>query len=435
MTLDQLVQRHATDHQPAVGAIHVGQHSFGSDDVFETRIHLVLLCLLWRRVGVLILTSILSQWINVMDWLTASEALALLGTRPQTLYANVSRGRIKARPDPADSRRSLYRGDDVRRLAQRAAGRRKQETVATEAMRWGEPVLLTAISTVRDGRLLYRGLDACELAETATLEQAANLLWQSRLELPKIGSTGQGLAAAFIALSTRAAAAPAAPRSVTAMVQDANQIMATLAQALAGEGVSDPLHIRLAKHWNRPAAADPVRRALVLLADHELNTSTFAARVTVSTGTSLWSGALAGLATLRGPRHGLASPEVAALAQDVGHEPNTEAALRDWLGEGRHLPGIGHQLYPDGDARCRALLASFELPPEFAAYLAAARSLSGEEPNIDFALAAMSARFDLPSDAGVTLFALSRAVGWLAHMIEQVISGEQIRPRARYIGP
>ena len=68
----------------------------------------------------LILTSILINWINVMDWLTASEALTLLGTQPQTLYANVSRGRIKARPDPADSRRSLYRADDVRRLAQRA---------------------------------------------------------------------------------------------------------------------------------------------------------------------------------------------------------------------------------------------------------------------------------------------------------------------------
>ena len=85
-----------------------------------------------------------------MDWLTATEALTLLGTQPQTLYANVSRGRIKARPDPSDSRRSLYRGDDVRRLAQRATGRRKQEAVASEAMRWGEPVLPTALSTVID---------------------------------------------------------------------------------------------------------------------------------------------------------------------------------------------------------------------------------------------------------------------------------------------
>ena len=370
-----------------------------------------------------------------MDWLTASEALALLGTQPQTLYANVSRGRIKARPDPADSRRSLYRGDDVRRLAQRAAGRRKQETVATEAMRWGEPVLQTAISTVCDGRLLYRGEEACNLAETATLEQVAQLLWHSPMQLAETKPAGHGLTAAFIALATHAANALAAPRAKAGLVHDANQVMSTLAQTLAGGIVSDPLHIRLAEHWSRPDAADPIRRALVLLADHELNSSTFAARVTVSTGASMWSGTLSGLATLRGPRHGLASPDVAALAQDIGQEPDVVSALRDWLGEGRHLPGIGHQLYPDGDARCRALLTGFDVPPDFAAYLAAARSLSGEEPNIDFALAAMAARFELPRDAGITLFALGRAVGWLAHMIEQVISGEQIRPRARYIGP
>ncbi|SEQ38555.1 citrate synthase [Devosia sp. YR412] len=369
-----------------------------------------------------------------MDWMTASEALALLGTQPQTLYANVSRGRIKARPDPADSRRSLYRGEDVRRLAQRGSGRRKQETVASEAMRWGEPVLPTAISTVRDGRLLYRGQDAGALAETATLEQVAALLWQAPVNLPAVETVGQGLTAAFAALARHAAVAPAAPRSPIALAQDANAILAELAQALAGASVSDWLHVRLVKRWNRPGAADAIRRALALLADHELNTSTFAARVTVSTGASLWSGTLAGLATLRGPRHGLASPEVAALAEDIGHQDFPEEALRDWLGEGRYLPGMGHQLYPDGDIRCRALLESFELPSEFAAYLAAARSLSGEEPNVDFALAAMGARFDLPSDAGITLFALGRAVGWLAHMMEQVTSGEQIRPRARYVG-
>ena len=74
--------------------------------------------------------------INVLalDWLTSAEALAVLGTQPQTLYANVSRGRIRAKKDPDDPRRSLYSGDDVRRLADRSPGRRKAESVAaTEA--------------------------------------------------------------------------------------------------------------------------------------------------------------------------------------------------------------------------------------------------------------------------------------------------------------
>jgi citrate synthase len=158
------------------------------------------------KVDVLILTSILTNWINVMDWLTSAEALTLLGTQPQTLYANVSRGRIKARPDPDDSRRSLYRADDVRRLAQRAAGRRKQEVVATEAMHWGEPVLRTSISTVASGRLLYRGQDACALADAATLEEIAALLWQAPVNLPALEpAEGQGVSAAFVALAGAAA--------------------------------------------------------------------------------------------------------------------------------------------------------------------------------------------------------------------------------------
>lgn len=372
-----------------------------------------------------------------MDWLTASEALGLLGTQPQTLYANVSRGRIKARPDPADSRRSLYRGDDVRRLAQRGAGRRKQEAVATQAMQWGEPVLSTGISTVAHGRLLYRGQDACELAETATLEDVATLLWRTQINLPAIQAMpdGQGLPAAFATLAAHAARSSAIGRNPALLAAEASLVLATLAQALAPGNQADPLHLRLARRWNRPEAADAIRRVLVLLADHELNASTFTARVTVSTGASLWAGALAGLAALSGPRHGLASREIVALASDIGHASDTaEEALRDWLGEGRDVPGMGHPLYPYGDPRCIALLASFEPTEPFLSYLAAAEALTGDLPNIDFALAAMATRFDLPVDAGLTLFALGRSVGWLAHMMEQIASGEMIRPRARYVG-
>jgi citrate synthase len=171
----------------------------------------------------------------------------------------------------------------------------------------------------------------------------------------------------------------------------------------------------------------------VLLADHELNASTFAARVTVSTGASLWAGMLAGLAALSGPRHGLASREITALVGDIGHDV-AEAGLRDWLGEGRYVPGMGHQLYPYGDPRCRALLSSFTPTAQFETYRLAAESLTGDLPNIDFALAALTDRFALPADAGFTLFALARATGWLAHMMEQIASGQAIRPRARYVG-
>jgi citrate synthase len=373
-----------------------------------------------------------------MDWLTASEALILLGTQPQTLYANVSRGRIKARRDPADSRKSLYRGDDVRRLAQRAVGRRRQDAVAAQAMQWGEPVLRTSISTVREGRLLYRGHDASELAETATLEDVAALLWQAPCDLPTQTATrdGNGLPGAFVALARRAAATTPIVRSTSGLVREAGTILGTMACALAGEARSDePLHQRLAKHWNRPDAADIIRRTLVLLADHELNASTFAARVAVSTGASVWSGTLAGLATLNGPRHGLASRAVTALAEDVGHTAgSTEIALLDWLGEGRHVPGMGHPLYPEGDVRAQALLAQFTPPDHFVALREAAETITGDTANADFALAALVAAYELPADAPLTLFALARCVGWLAHMLEQIAGGQIIRPRAQYVG-
>ena len=382
----------------------------------------------------LILTSILTDWINVMDWLTASEALTLLGTQPQTLYANVSRGRIKARPDPADSRRSLYRGDDVRRLAQRARGRRKQEAVAAQAMHWGDPVLSTAISSVAEGRLLYRGQDAYLLAETATLEDVAALLWQAPLRLGVRNGTGRapGLPAAFAALAEQAWLPMAILQAPAMLAAEAGQVLGTLAEALTGsDNAAEPLHTRLALSWRQPDAADAIRRALVLLADHELNASTFAARVAVSTGASLWAGTLAALSALTGPSHGRASRAVAALVEDVGGDPE---ALRDWLGEGRVVPGMGHPLYRQGDPRCAALLAAFDPPPDYLAFRYAATDFTGEQPNVDFALAALVARFDLPGDAALTLFALGRCVGWLAHMIEQIDSGELIRPRARYVG-
>lgn len=371
-----------------------------------------------------------------MDWLTAADALALLGTQKQTLYANVSRGRIKARPDPADSRRSLYRGDDVRRLAQRAAGRRKQEAVAAEAILWGEPVLQTAISTITEGRLLYRGRDAAQLSESATLEETSALLWQADpVDHPAAGRGEGGLAAALAALAQRAATdLPTVGRSMAVLREEAAGIHAALGDALIGTAlVTGPFHVRLAHSWHRPEAADIIRRALVLLADHELNASTFAARVTASTGASLAAASLSGLAALTGPLHGTASSGVMALA-DEAMRHGAEAAILARLGQGLALPSFGHQLYPDGDIRASALLEHLQLPQPYAELHLAGERITGDRANVDFALAAMTAVHDLPSSAPLILFALARCSGWLAHALEQVETGHLIRPRANYVG-
>src|SRR3569832_1450038 len=103
--------------------------------------------------------------------MTASEALAALRVKPQTLYASVSRGRIAARPDPKDPRRSLYNAADVKKLAAKPRGAPRGQTVATQSLAWGEPVLSTGISTVESGRLVYRGADAAGLAQEGGLKR------------------------------------------------------------------------------------------------------------------------------------------------------------------------------------------------------------------------------------------------------------------------
>src|SRR5579863_2990477 len=113
---------------------------------------------------------------SMTEWVSAEEALRRLRVRPQTLYAYVSRGRVRAEPDPAAPRRSRYRMSDVAALAERKGRGRKAADVAVGAIAWGEPVLASAITTVRDGRLYYRGQDAARLSRTATLEEVARLL-------------------------------------------------------------------------------------------------------------------------------------------------------------------------------------------------------------------------------------------------------------------
>lgn len=372
-------------------------------------------------------------------WLSAAEALRRLNVKPQTLYANVSRGRIRAKADPTDPRKSLYSRDDVERLSRRTTGRPRSETVAAQAISWGNPVLSSAISTVSGAHLWYRGQDAAALADRATLEDVAQLLWGG---FPAGGSTrpderpDPGINGAMLALAGGVASGRSSlGRSAWDLRDDAADVLAMLAAALAWPGV-DPIHIRLAGRFGRPQAADDLRCAMVLLADHELNASTFSARVAVSTGASLAAGTLAALATLSGPLHGRASVAVSALVGDMhGAGVPISSALRDWLGEGRAVPGFGHRLYPRGDVRAQALLDRLALTPAYAEFRVVAEDLVGEGPNVDFALAALAAVHDLPATAPMEIFALARCVGWLAHMLEQAESGSIIRPRARYTGP
>jgi citrate synthase len=381
-------------------------------------------------------------------WLTAEQATAQLRVSRQTLYAYVSRGRIGVTAAPDEPRRSLYDATDVHRLAERSRSGRSRRAVAASTISWGEPILASAITRIEGGRLEYRGQDAIALAETATLEEVAALLWQIDA-LPKSGS---GISAAWprarlevgaaercIAVMAELATAGRWTGRIEGVLPDAVRILDRIAWAAAGlRGIevrvsTRPMHLRLAAAWGvGEKAADMIRRVLVLIADHELNTSTYATRVVASTRAPLGACILAGLTALIGPLHGGMTNEVRALLAEPGVIADPAGAVAIRLARGERIPAFGQPLYPDGDPRAAALLSRLEIRGTPEQLVEAMRAMTGIRPNIDFALVMVEQRLRLPTGAAFALFAIGRTVGWIAHALEQWRDGTLIRPRAVY---
>jgi citrate synthase len=380
-------------------------------------------------------------------WLARREATDLLGVRQQTLYAYVSRGLIRTKPDVADPRRSNYSKYDIQTLLERKRGSRRRTDIATGAIAWGEPVLESGISTIRDGQLIFRGRDAVDLAARASLEEAAALLWQC--ELPDGSAAGRDQVGrgnppksasarlrGFDYLGAMAnTQSPSFARSDTLLQTDAWSLLNGFADAVAGEPGTGLIHQRLAATWGLNARrADLVRRALVLVSDHELNASTFAVRVAASTGASLAASALAGFCALSGPLHGQASARSLVFLDRILSASDGKSYVRAVIERGEPLLGFGHQLYPLGDARAISLLRALKPNPRIARALRLAENEAGVAANVDMALAAMTRELGLIDEAPFALFAIGRMAGWLAHAMEQKQTGRLIRPRARYVG-
>ena len=368
------------------------------------------------------------------EWIDRAEALALLGVKPQTLYAYVSRGQIEVRRETSGPRRSLYRADDVTQLARRAEGSRKPSAIAAGSMAWGEASIVTQISTVQRGRLIYRGEDAVRWCEAASLEATARLLWncESGVEIPVPQHPASSPLEALARLA--AESQPSMGRGTERLCRDSCEAIGHLA---AGCGVvpgAAPLHEGLAAAWSLGQdGADLLRRVLVLVADHELNASTFATRVAASTGAPIAACLLAGLSALSGPRHAGATVALRSLL-DAAARDGAEATVQSWLDRNLSIPGFGHPLYPHGDVRLQGLGERLRPDAEMQALAAQVRAATGELPTIDFGLVAVARAASLPADAPFTLFMLGRSVGWAAHAMEQARDARLIRPRARYEG-
>lgn len=373
--------------------------------------------------------------------MTQEEACEALGVRRQTLYAYVSRGQIEVRGDPQHANRNLYRAADISTLLKKRSLGRARKNIAASTMAWGEPIIDTSISTIVHGRLYYRGRDAVQLAASATLEEAARLLW-GMAELPHFPSFEPDSFDGPIGARVYAAMAIAAAndRAVwsgdfAGMVDQAAGLVGCLASNFVELRSDDsPLHLRIADAWGVPHHADLLRRVLVLLADQELTSSSFAARVAASTGASLGASMIAGLAAFSGPMHGNAIVRVREFMDDAKRS-GTETVVRRRMSDSDSLPGFGHELYPQGDPRAAQLLSAFEVPDAARELIACVERLTGKLPAIDIALAALVEHCRLPEGSAFALFSIARSVGWMAHSIEQITEGSLLRPRAHYVGP
>jgi citrate synthase len=310
-------------------------------------------------------------------------------------------------------------------------------------------VLDSAITRIDPARgPIYRARPAVDLAnEGATFEDVANVLWQSERPPPWMPLAG-GRARAPTLLSSFALSIVSlglgdptrAGASREAEIDRARGLIMRLAGAEGpGASVAETFLASLGRTRGGRRARAALDRALVLVADHELNASTFAARVAASAGADLYACLTAAIATLSGPRHGGESDRVEALLREVGSPARARAVILARTQRGELLPGFGHPLYPHGDPRAPPLLADARaLAPgatrTISAVVDEVRRTLKLEPTLDVGLVAIAHSIGAPG-VGSAIFALGRCAGWVAHVLEQREAGFLLRPRARYTGP
>lgn len=391
-------------------------------------------------------------------YMSAEGAASALGVSRATLYAYVSRGLIRSEPVAEGARRHRYRAEDVRRLRERKAHRRDPALAAEKALHFGAPVLPSGLTLIDGDRFYYRGQDVLKLAVTRSVEEVASFLWRGDwsgfdlqvfappIAIPAAETAGMTTLERFQHILPLASAADFSaydlqPRAVFA---SGARIMALLVSLAAEIPLHDDFVSTLIRGWRveLEGADGLLNAALILCADHELNVSSFTARCVASAGSTPYQVMQAGLAALQGTKHGGYTARAAALLDEVGRPERARRALGERLRRGEAVPGFGHLLYPNGDPRARLLLDLMEEMVPDAPALALARSvkreaaeLVGEQPTIDFALATLARLLGRNRDGGLTIFALGRTIGWLAHALEQYQEDKMIRPRARYTGP
>jgi citrate synthase len=345
----------------------------------------------------------------------------------------------------------------------------------------------SSISSIIDGVLTYRGYDIDDLAENATFEEVVYLLWHGKLptqaeldqlisELNTYANVPQQVieqirtfpkdANSMAALRTAVSSLALYDEEANDMSPEANLRKAIKLQAQIPTIVAAFQRIRNGQEPVAPkgyssiaanflyqmtgkepdkVAVEALDKALVLHADHELNASTFSARVTVATLTDIYSGITSAIGTLKGPLHGGANEAVMAMLEEIGAYENIEPYIQGKLERKEKVMGFGHRVYKNGDPRAKHLQKMSQelgkLTGNMNWYNMSIKieemvtGQKGLKPNVDFYSASVYTSLEIPRDLFTPIFAISRCSGWTAHVLEQYADNRLIRPRAEYVGP
>ena len=346
----------------------------------------------------------------------------------------------------------------------------------------------SSISSIIDDQLTYVGYKIDDLAENSSFEEVVYLLWNLKLPnkseldafkselvdnmtLPKavidhLRSYDLSTVHPMAALRTAISLLGLYDEEADIMEADANKRKALRIQAQIATIVTAFSRIRQGKDPVQPKKGlsyaanflymlngkDPedieeeaVNKALVLHADHELNASTFTARVCVATLSDIYSGVTAAIGALKGPLHGGANEQVMKMLTEIGEEDNAIPYIKEKLDNKEKIMGMGHRVYRNGDPRAKYLKEMsrqlteltgqpkwYNMSVKIEDYI---KEHKGLPANVDFYSASVYHSLGIDHDLFTPLFAVSRVSGWIAHILEQYDNNRLIRPRAEYIGP
>ncbi|WP_154990838.1 citrate/2-methylcitrate synthase [Priestia megaterium] len=350
----------------------------------------------------------------------------------------------------------------------------------------GIEVTQSAVSSIIDGTLAYRGINIDDLATNSTYEEVIFLLWNGRLPTQEeLGDLKQKLVEygtlpepitnllkslphdvySMDKLRTTVSALSLFDTHTKDMSRESNYhkalkiqskistIVAAIQRINDGEEILFPKSeysfsqnflYMLKGTEPHQITVESLDKALILHADHELNASTFSARVTVATLADIYSGIVSAIGTLSGPLHGGANEAVMRMLEEINDIENVETYIYEALFANKKIMGFGHRVYKTGDPRAKHLKVMSEALTELTGQRNfydistkiedIIKSEKGLLPNVDFYSASVYHSLDIPKNLFTPIFAISRTSGWIAHILEQYDNNRLIRPRASYVG-